>query len=218
MPLLLFITIGKRERRSLPPVRRLRLRGDWSDTGPDARPERETDSSVSIISQARPQLQTTLMQRMTNVLSRMLNDPMTRAALSAGGEDSLDPVAEHQLPPRAERVSGSNTGFPNENVVITAEITPVGTTSDETSPGSSEAAHSNESRAKKPRPNNTPPHEQSSTSLASTSRDAGASTSTGASTSASASTSQQKKDDEDENNDDSEDESMEVTPEVNTER
>lgn len=23
------------------PVRRLRLRGDWSDTGPDARPERE---------------------------------------------------------------------------------------------------------------------------------------------------------------------------------
>lgn len=25
----------------LPPVRRLRLRGDWSDTGPDARPERD---------------------------------------------------------------------------------------------------------------------------------------------------------------------------------
>lgn len=24
-----------------PPVRRLRLRGDWSDTGPDARPESE---------------------------------------------------------------------------------------------------------------------------------------------------------------------------------
>lgn len=30
------------------------------------------------------------MQRMTDVLSRMLNDPMTRAALSAGGEDSVD--------------------------------------------------------------------------------------------------------------------------------
>lgn len=39
--------MGKRERRSPPPVRRLRLRGDWSDTGPDARPERETTSSVS---------------------------------------------------------------------------------------------------------------------------------------------------------------------------
>lgn len=38
---------GKRERRSPPPVRRLRLRGDWSDTGPDARPERDTTATVS---------------------------------------------------------------------------------------------------------------------------------------------------------------------------
>lgn len=38
---------GKRERRSPPPVRRLRLRGDWSDTGPDARPERDTTTTVS---------------------------------------------------------------------------------------------------------------------------------------------------------------------------
>ncbi|KAG5889420.1 hypothetical protein JTB14_032754 [Gonioctena quinquepunctata] len=81
---------GKRERMSPPPVRRLRLRGDWSDTGPDARPERDTTTTVSL-GQARPQLQATLMQRMTDVLSRMLNDPMTRAALSAGGEDSFDP-------------------------------------------------------------------------------------------------------------------------------
>ncbi|CAG9859508.1 unnamed protein product [Phyllotreta striolata] len=80
---------GKRERMSPIPVRRLRLRGDWSDTGPDARPERDNASSVSL-GQARPQLQATLMQRMTDVLSRMLNDPMTRAALSAGGEDSVD--------------------------------------------------------------------------------------------------------------------------------
>ncbi|XP_028135680.1 DDB1- and CUL4-associated factor 6 isoform X1 [Diabrotica virgifera virgifera] len=82
---------GKRERISSPiPVRRLRLRGDWSDTGPDARPERDNSSSSASIGQARPQLQATLMQRMTDVLSRMLNDPMTRAALSAGGEDSVD--------------------------------------------------------------------------------------------------------------------------------
>ncbi|CAH1964979.1 unnamed protein product [Acanthoscelides obtectus] len=80
---------GKRERLSPPPVRRLRLRGDWSDTGPDARPERDTTSTVNL-GQARPQLQATLMQRMTDVLSRMLNDPMTRAALSAGGEDSVE--------------------------------------------------------------------------------------------------------------------------------
>ncbi|XP_019761991.2 DDB1- and CUL4-associated factor 6 isoform X1 [Dendroctonus ponderosae] len=85
----------KRERVSPPPVRRLRLRGDWSDTGPDARPERDVSTSVGI-GQARPQLQATLMQRMTDVLSRMLNDPMTRAALSAGGQEALDPEENAQ--------------------------------------------------------------------------------------------------------------------------
>lgn len=102
--------------RSPQPVRRLRLRGDWSDTGPDARPEREggrrsgtgkvhsarTFSArngaccSSEIAQARPVLHTSLMQRMTDVLSRMLNDPATRAALSGGGEDSLEGVIEQQ--------------------------------------------------------------------------------------------------------------------------
>ncbi|XP_070158907.1 DDB1- and CUL4-associated factor 6 isoform X1 [Polyergus mexicanus] len=83
--------------RSSQPVRRLRLRGDWSDTGPDARPEREGGRrSGTEIAQARPILHTSLMQRMTDVLSRMLNDPATRAALSGGGEDSLEDVIEQQ--------------------------------------------------------------------------------------------------------------------------
>ena len=37
---------------NLPPVKRLRLRGDWSDTGPNARPENEQDreeNNTSII-------------------------------------------------------------------------------------------------------------------------------------------------------------------------
>ncbi|XP_046688667.1 DDB1- and CUL4-associated factor 6-like [Homalodisca vitripennis] len=50
----------------LPPVRRLRLRGDWSDTGPDARPERDVGQSTDA-AQARPTLHATLMQRMTDV-------------------------------------------------------------------------------------------------------------------------------------------------------
>lgn len=50
----------------------------------------------SEIAQARPVLHTSLMQRMTDVLSRMLNDPATRAALSGGGEDSLEGVIEQQ--------------------------------------------------------------------------------------------------------------------------
>lgn len=67
------------------PVRRLRLRGDWSDTGPDARPERENRVTVG---QARPQLQATIMRRMTEVLSRMMADPRTRINLSSHGNES----------------------------------------------------------------------------------------------------------------------------------
>lgn len=68
---------------SPPPVRRLRLRGDWSDTGPDARPESELARRVTTVGQARPQLQATIMHRMTEVLSRMLADPRTRIGLNS---------------------------------------------------------------------------------------------------------------------------------------
>ncbi|XP_058129136.1 DDB1- and CUL4-associated factor 6-like [Anopheles ziemanni] len=65
-----------------PPVRRLRLRGDWSDTGPEARPAREMATRILGAGQARPQLQATIMHRMTEVLSRMLADPRTRIGLA----------------------------------------------------------------------------------------------------------------------------------------
>lgn len=73
---------------SPPTVRRLRLRGDWSDTGPQARPEREAQRVM--VGQARPQLQATIMHRMTEVLSRMLADPRTRIGLSAHGNEIAD--------------------------------------------------------------------------------------------------------------------------------
>lgn len=66
---------------SPPPVRRLRLRGDWSDTGPDARPEREMANGPPANRQG-PQLQASLMRRMTEALSRMISDPLTRANLN----------------------------------------------------------------------------------------------------------------------------------------
>ncbi|XP_054274371.1 DDB1- and CUL4-associated factor 6-like isoform X1 [Macrosteles quadrilineatus] len=90
----------------LPPVRRLRLRGDWSDTGPDARPERDTGRSTDA-AQARPTLHATLMQRMTDVLSRMLNDPATRAALSHGGDDdNTEFIVDNNRSDRPEESSG----------------------------------------------------------------------------------------------------------------
>jgi len=62
-----------RRRASHPKIlRKIRLRGDWSDTGPDARPQNE------VTAQSRPQLNSGLMNRMTGLLSRMLNDPRQR--------------------------------------------------------------------------------------------------------------------------------------------
>ncbi|KAG7463499.1 hypothetical protein MATL_G00177260 [Megalops atlanticus] len=58
----------RREELQQPPVKRLRLRGDWSDTGPRARPEseRERDGEQS------PNV--SLMQRMSDILSRWFEE------------------------------------------------------------------------------------------------------------------------------------------------
>lgn len=78
---------GRRRRRESPKVlRKLRLRGDWSDTGPEARPISEVSA------QSRPQLNSGLMNRMTGLLSRMLNDPRHRN--TRVDENNFDRVAE----------------------------------------------------------------------------------------------------------------------------
>ncbi|XP_075445587.1 DDB1- and CUL4-associated factor 6 isoform X3 [Ascaphus truei] len=66
----------RREQVQQPPVKRLRLRGDWSDTGPRARPEseRERDGDQSSNS--------SLMQRMSNMLLRWFEES------SEGGQSS----------------------------------------------------------------------------------------------------------------------------------
>ncbi|KAJ4921168.1 hypothetical protein JOQ06_022276 [Pogonophryne albipinna] len=87
----------RREELRQPPVKRLRLRGDWSDTGPRARPEseRERDGEQS------PNV--SLMQRMSDMLSRWFEEaseaqssrgtrPQTRprvAAVRPGGASSV---------------------------------------------------------------------------------------------------------------------------------
>ncbi|XP_042857132.1 DDB1- and CUL4-associated factor 6-like isoform X1 [Penaeus japonicus] len=76
------------EASSGPTLKRLRLRGDWSDTGPQALPECEMRNQAGDVGQARPTLHATLMQRMTDVLSRMLNDPGTRATVQRTTSES----------------------------------------------------------------------------------------------------------------------------------
>jgi len=74
---------SRNRNKSPQPMKKLRLRGDWSDTGPNSRPETEAreEERSSDESADRENLQTTLMQRMTDALSRMLNDPSTRLAM-----------------------------------------------------------------------------------------------------------------------------------------
>nr|CAD7571291.1 unnamed protein product [Timema californicum] len=70
--------------------------------------------SLLEIAQARPTLHATLMQRMTDVLSRMLNDPATRAALSGTGEDTGDrQTAGNPLP---EANSTQTSGVSSQEV------------------------------------------------------------------------------------------------------
>lgn len=66
---------------SPPPVRRLRLRGDWTDTGPESRPSWDDTTTENASAEGvnagggsgRP-APSTIMSRMTEVLSRMLSD------------------------------------------------------------------------------------------------------------------------------------------------
>ena len=97
-----------------PPMKKIRLRGDWSDTGPNARPDQsqgqpnpesqeasEGNSNEESSQEANPdrsrptgQANTNLMQRMTDALSRMLNDPGTRQALRTISENRENAATE----------------------------------------------------------------------------------------------------------------------------
>ncbi|XP_040280064.1 DDB1- and CUL4-associated factor 6 isoform X4 [Bufo bufo] len=58
----------KREEVQQPPLKRLRLRGDWSDTGPRSRPESERERDGDQVTNA------SLMQRMSDMLSRWFEE------------------------------------------------------------------------------------------------------------------------------------------------
>lgn len=75
---------GSNGHRNVPPLKRLRLRGDWSDTGPNARPESE-----------HPSPENSLMQRMSDMFARWLEESFragqrrrTRSASSQSASSS----------------------------------------------------------------------------------------------------------------------------------
>uniref|UniRef100_A0A8C9Z5B6 Ddb1 and cul4 associated factor 6 n=1 Tax=Sander lucioperca TaxID=283035 RepID=A0A8C9Z5B6_SANLU len=105
----------RREELRQPPVKRLRLRGDWSDTGPRARPEseRERDGEQS------PNV--SLMQRMSDMLSRWFEEaseaqgsrgtrPQTRRPVGSNGpEVPAGPVAAAATMPKSTSSSSSGS-------------------------------------------------------------------------------------------------------------
>ncbi|XP_012693023.2 DDB1- and CUL4-associated factor 6 isoform X1 [Clupea harengus] len=94
----------RREELRQPPVKRLRLRGDWSDTGPRARPEseRERDGEQS------PNV--SLMQRMSDMLSRWFEE--ASEAQSSRGRSQARPRGTSARPEVGEAASAAPTPGP----------------------------------------------------------------------------------------------------------
>ncbi|GIY21276.1 DDB1- and CUL4-associated factor 6 [Caerostris darwini] len=69
--------------RGRPLMKRLRIRGDWSDTGPNARPEAESRDSEEPSSS-----RSSIVRTMTNILTRMLNTNQTRTRSEASQTSS----------------------------------------------------------------------------------------------------------------------------------
>ncbi|KAK2494593.1 hypothetical protein MC885_007338, partial [Smutsia gigantea] len=98
----------RREELRQPPVKRLRLRGDWSDTGPRARPEseRERDGEQS------PNV--SLMQRMSDMLSRWFEEASEVAQSNRGrgrsrpraGASQSDAATPPTVPSRTDLEAG----------------------------------------------------------------------------------------------------------------
>ncbi|XP_076602883.1 DDB1- and CUL4-associated factor 6 isoform X2 [Chaetodon auriga] len=116
----------RREELRQPPVKRLRLRGDWSDTGPRARPEseRERDGEQS------PNV--SLMQRMSDMLSRWFEEaseaqssrgtrPQTRPRGTA-----VRPEGASNTPPAPAGGSSEESSIPEGPVATDAPDVPAG--------------------------------------------------------------------------------------------
>uniref|UniRef100_A0A8D3EEK7 DDB1-and CUL4-associated factor 6 n=1 Tax=Scophthalmus maximus TaxID=52904 RepID=A0A8D3EEK7_SCOMX len=138
----------RREELRQPPVKRLRLRGDWSDTGPRARPEseRERDGEQS------PNV--SLMQRMSDMLSRWFEEA-SEAQSSRGTRPQTRPREAASNTPATPAGESSQESSATEG--------PVGTDTPE-EPAASATATANAAAAAAPMPKST-----SSSSLGSSS-------------------------------------------------
>ncbi|XP_054164776.1 DDB1- and CUL4-associated factor 6-like [Oppia nitens] len=99
-----------------PFMKRLRVRGDWSDTGPNARPESERETTTD---HSRPQpLHSSLAQRMSNVLMRIFNASERHSSDSNDNNDNNQTNENSQpLPPNSSE-SQLNNDFNINNISL----------------------------------------------------------------------------------------------------
>uniref|UniRef100_A0A673Z571 Ddb1 and cul4 associated factor 6 n=1 Tax=Salmo trutta TaxID=8032 RepID=A0A673Z571_SALTR len=123
----------RREELRQPPVKRLRLRGDWSDTGPRARPEseRERDGEQS--------QNVSLMQRMSDMLSRWFEEASEAQSSRGTTRSQTRPRASEAV--SVERSAGaSSIKVKTQSVSASVAGTSSGAPSSSTGPGGSRAS------------------------------------------------------------------------------
>lgn len=110
--------------RGRPLMKRLRIRGDWSDTGPNARPEAESRESEEPNSS-----RANIAHAMRNILSRMLNTTQARSRSNASRSSSASSHGSSQseeVEPASDSVddgdhpieSGASTSACNSDVPL----------------------------------------------------------------------------------------------------
>ena len=92
----------------LPPVKRLRLRGDWSDTGPTARPESEEERTS----------ENSLMQRMSDMVTRYFETALARNARRTSSSSNSSNSTNEALTPQNREVSEIASSNTNEHCEI----------------------------------------------------------------------------------------------------
>ncbi|XP_072901594.1 DDB1- and CUL4-associated factor 6 isoform X6 [Hemitrygon akajei] len=161
-----------------PPVKRLRLRGDWSDTGPRARPEsereREGEQSPNV----------SLMQRMSDMLSRWFEEASENAQSNLRGRgrsrsrgntgrsetsDSNIPAAQEGTGEGTMEVDSPADQLPQSSSSSTASAQAPSTSSSTAGSCSTSLLSSPDSEHKRPPPStDNPPQSGSSTDSSST--------------------------------------------------
>ncbi|CAH1799639.1 unnamed protein product [Owenia fusiformis] len=94
-----------------PPIKRLRLRGDWSDTGPNARPERERRQQEGETEEP----QSNIMQRMSDMLTRWLGGERQGEADTAEGTATGESPSQREEGQSMEQSTEENVAPSNDS-------------------------------------------------------------------------------------------------------